>query len=77
MTRDEVTGLSAANGVVAENIIGLRAHRASGIRVNHRDPQSVLDCGAEDAGFEDSVVTIFIGGDSVSKSTSMDLGRTG
>ena len=37
----------------------------------------VLDCGAEDAGFEDSVVTIFIGGDSDNKSTSMDLGRTG
>ena len=31
----------------------------------------------EDARFEDSVVTILIGGDSDNKSTSMDLGRTG
>jgi hypothetical protein len=67
VTDNDITGPCAANGVVAENINGLHAHRANGIRVHHRDTQSILDCGAEVAGFEDGVVTVFTGGNGSDK----------
>jgi hypothetical protein len=59
MTNNDVTGLSAANGVVAEHINGLHAHRASGIRVDKRNTESVKDCGAIDAWRQDGVITVF------------------
>jgi hypothetical protein len=74
VANNEITGLSAANGVVAENIDRLHAHRASRVRVHHGNTESVLDCSAEVAGGKDCVITVLVRRDSRYETAGMRLG---
>ena len=58
---DNVPFPNAANGVIAENIHGLRAHRAGDITINNREAETIQDGNAEIARRQNSIVAIFAG----------------
>ena len=74
MTTNDVPFPSAANGVIAENIHGLHAHRAGGTFINHRKTKAIENSGAIVTGRQHSVVTIFARRDSSEEPVGVGLG---
>jgi hypothetical protein len=73
VTTDEIPFLCAANGVIAENINRLHAHRTDRTLVNHWETKTVQHSDTEVAWRKNSIIAIITGRHGGQKSRGMGL----